>query len=110
MMGKHNQFYILDAETKQVVQADLATWSRWLESAERKVAETILGGGVFVSTAFLGMAYTFEAGEPLLFATIVTGGAMSGYANHYATWDEALAGHHEMVGVVVLAEATDAIN
>lgn len=105
-------YYILDEQTKMPVRAAISVWARWLESADRKVEDTALGEGVFVSTAFLGMAYIYNEGQPLLFATTVTGGSMNGSANYYATWEEAVAGHHEMVGVVLLAElgATDEEN
>lgn len=105
-MPRQNQFFILDANKRVRRAADIAEWSRWLETADRKVDETIMGEGVFISTAFLGMAWAYQDGYPLLFATVVTGGYLSGHSNHYVTWDRAVAGHHEVVGMVLLAQAS----
>lgn len=106
IMNNRDIFYLLHPETKRPLKTDVATWTKWLEEANRLVDETIIGSDIFISTTFLGIAYSFDQEDrPLLFATIVNGGAMSGHANHYATWDEAVSGHHEIVGIVLLAEA-----
>ena len=103
-MNKDGQFYILDRERKEAVLTDIATWSKWLETANRTLKITDMSK-IIVSTVFLGMEYDHSLGdELLLFGTLVLGGNMDGYLVRYATWDEAIEGHHEVVGMVLLAE------
>lgn len=93
--------YILDGHEPKPV--DLMTWARWFESNRdtRHVAVTDHPLGK-VSTVFLGLDHSFGArGAPLLFETMVFGGAMDGEMDRYATWDEAEAGHAAMVARVL---------
>ena len=90
--------YILKG--KEVVPAELLEWAMWFETADRKVAETELANGLLVSTVFLGADHQFGEGVPLLFETMVFpgGGNLDEQdCDRYSTWDEAVAGHEEMV-------------
>lgn len=72
-------------------------WARWFESANRQVAETKVGD-VKISTVFLGLNHSFYPNaKPILFETMVFGGELDGEQERYCTWDEAEAGHEEMV-------------
>lgn len=103
-MNKDGQFYILDREKKEAVLVDITTWSKWLETADRTLKITDMSK-IIVSTVFLGMEYDYTQGDDLLlFGTLVLGGTMDGYLVRYATWDEAIEGHHEVVGAVLLSE------
>jgi len=85
--------YILDGHTP-VLCADLITWAMWFETAERTVARTETADGARISTVFLGLDHRFGSdGPPLLFETMIFGGAQDGYQERYATWDEAVEGH-----------------
>jgi len=95
--------YILNEKGKPVEEADLFKWAAWFENAreQRIVAKTQIGD-LLVSTVFLGMDYSFEKSSvPILYETMVFVGSdiskehPDGF-NRYATWDEALAGHHEI--------------
>lgn len=97
MTGK----YIL--EGKKAVPADLMTWAAWFEKADRRVAFTTIGFSS-VSTVFLGLDHQWGDGPPLLFETLVTGGPMSDDMERYSTWQEAEAGHREIVERVTAAE------
>jgi hypothetical protein len=72
--------------------SDLIEWGRWFETAERHVANDVIGD-VRVSTVFLGLDHNFGGGRPLLFETMIFGGAEDGYQNRCSTWDEAEAMH-----------------
>lgn len=63
-----------------------------------------------VSTVWLGIDHSFGGdGPPLIFETIVFGdGAEDLSGNRYATWNEAVAGHHELV-VTVAATLDDPV-
>jgi hypothetical protein len=90
--------YILDGH-EAVPCEDLMTWGRWMEHADRHVALTIQGD-VEVSTVFLGLDHNFFGdwgSKPVLFESMlfVAGGAHD--CMRYATWEEAEAGHAELV-------------
>lgn len=80
-----------------VPEPDLLTWGRFFESKDRIVARTDLGD-VHVSTVFLGLDHRFtNSGDPILFETMVFGGAHDGDQERYCTWDDAERGHAAMV-------------
>lgn len=85
--------YILEGH--KVVPADLATWSKWFEKAgdARTVRKTTIGA-VDVSTVFLGLDHNYgEKGPPLIFETMIFGGAHDEYQDRCSTWEEAEAMH-----------------
>ena len=80
-----------------VVCNDILEWGRWLETADRTVADTTVWGER-VSTVFLGIDYSFDDGPPLWFETMVFGvSPLGGVQVRYTTWDEAEAGHTAIV-------------
>ncbi len=87
--------YIL-INKKPVAEPDLLAWAGWFETAERHVAKDQLGD-VKVSTVFLGVDHSFGHGPPLLFETMVFGGSLDQEMNRYSTWEQAEAGHREML-------------
>ena len=87
--------YILDGKTP-VREPDLLKWGTWFESANRQVAEDMIGD-VHISTVFLGLDHSFGRGPPLLFETMIFGGAHDGYQERCSTWEQAEAMHAEAV-------------
>jgi hypothetical protein len=117
-------FYILDGHEPVALTGPNAVhrWARWFEGAlgldslearrrdKRQVAFTDLAWAT-VSTVFLGIDHRFfsEDGPPVLFETMIFAnprpdeafpGELDGMMRRYATWDEAEAGHEEMVAEV----------
>lgn len=90
--------YILEGTTP-VPEPDLLAWARWFEAANRHVAETWVTPAIRVSTIFLGLDYALWPGAsvPILFETMVFGGACDQEQWRYATWGEAAQGHEEVV-------------
>lgn len=87
--------YTLQGKTT-VAEPDLVKWARWFESANRVVLQEKIGD-FWVSTVFLGIDHNFNpAGQPLLFETMVFGDDEL-EQRRYATWDEAVSGHNEIV-------------
>lgn len=80
--------YILEG-TQPVPCADLLTWGRWFEAADRQVVETWVTPEIRVST----MMVFWE------------GGSLDQEQERYATWAEAEAGHAAMVARVLVALA-----
>ncbi len=93
--------YILDGHTPVAVD-DLRPWAEWYETHrdEKRVAETTLPSGVWVSTVFLGIDHQWGDGPPLLFETMVfpSHGDFSELdCERCSTWEEAEAQHAAMV-------------
>jgi hypothetical protein len=91
--------YILQGHTP-VPCYDLLEWAYWFETGDRIVAHTVVDEKkkIGVSTVFLGLDHSFKLGEiPVLFESLVVGGAMDGHMNRYCTWEEAEEGHEELV-------------
>lgn len=94
MIGK---YYIIDNGNIRTVE--LEEWGRWFQKTPNRVIEkTDLGEAGTVSTVFLGIDHNFShVGPPVLFETMVFGGAMDQEMQRYATLGDAKRGHFEMV-------------
>lgn len=88
--------YVLDGH-KTILCPDPMMWAKWYETAERRVEHTTITEDIYVSTVFLGLNHNYGSGPPLLFETMVFGGARDGDCSRYSTWDEAERGHQEVV-------------
>jgi hypothetical protein len=116
------RYYILDGHEPVPLTGPDASlrWARWFEGSlgidsleargkgKRRVDFTDLGFCT-ISTVFLGLDHNFFGhGPPLLFETMAfanpTGQTfpeeLEGLMRRYATWDEAEAGHADMVAEV----------
>ena len=102
------RLFILDPDGKPVPAADEEDWADWFQAnhSKRNVASysttyEIDHGQkttIVVSTIFLGVDHNFSAvGPPLLFETIVQGGLLDGERIRYATKDEALDAHEQIM-------------
>jgi hypothetical protein len=106
-----NRFYILDENHQPVPAGDLIKFANFfVNDSSRRVGYTKLNGLV-VSTVFLGIDYRFGYGPPLFFETMIFRGtpnaeieqiqaAFDQYQTRYSTWDEALAGHNQIVTII----------
>lgn len=63
----------------------------------RRLAESTLPNGAWVSTVWLGIDHQFGKGPPLIFETMVFLGGDSLDCRRYSTEAEAFAGHSEVV-------------
>lgn len=89
--------YILDGK-KAVPASDLLTWAKWYETANRRVAEDLIGV-VRISTVFLGINHRWGGGPPIIFETMIFGGIHDEYQTRSSTWEEAEAQHAEAVAL-----------
>ena len=92
----------------------------WLDAASRlgsgdnRVAQDFVDGvrdalgteiEIHVSTVFIGINHNFTGeGPPLVFETMVFGGAFDHQQRRYATWEEAEWGHVEILTEVIDSE------
>jgi hypothetical protein len=94
MSGK----YILQGHTP-VLCEDVLAWAKVFEGGNRKVAQDRLGD-VVISTVFLGLDHSFGRGPPLLFETMIFGGAHDEYQERCGTWEQAEAMHQKALDLV----------
>jgi hypothetical protein len=79
----------------------VAEWTELFHTAEYKQVQVTEGGGVRVSTVWLGIDHGFgNAARPLIFETMVFGGGHDQEQWRYATEQEARAGHAEVCSAV----------
>lgn len=104
MKGTHmNDKYILDASGNPVPEPDLMKWAEWFEQNrdQRKIAldEFTVGDvPVRVSTVFLGLDLSWGREPPLLWETMVFGGALNeDQARCGGSKEQAMAQHATMV-------------
>lgn len=93
------------------VPCGLWEWAALFEMDARCVAfDRVMsdaGEAVKISTVFLGLDHNHAGfGEPILFETMVFGGVLDGWQWRYGTWEEAEAGHAQ---VLALARQTEVI-
>lgn len=100
---KYGGHYILNNQNQVVKCKDTAKWAQWLEVNDRMVAkdEIFLDIVVYVSTVFLGLDHQYDEGLPLVFETMVFDGEHNTATYRYSTWDEAMAGHQEVIKMVL---------
>jgi hypothetical protein len=89
--------YILNGHNA-IPEPDLMKWGEWFESnKDKKMVARSEFGDIFVSTVFLGLDHSFGNGPPLLFETMVFGGALDQEMNRCETWEQAEKMHETMV-------------
>ena len=87
-------------DRRAVLCKDVVAWGEWFSTANRRVAETWIDD-VRVSTVFLGIDHNFFPGrDPALFETMVFADQEDFRMRRYCIWEEAEAGHAEMVALI----------
>lgn len=99
MMKEHA--YILD-ENENVTAVSMEEWAEWLqENREERIIKHTRLFGIWVSTVFLGLNHNLFGDEPLIFETVIFGGASDMYQDRYSTREQALKGHRKAVWIAV---------
>lgn len=89
----------------------LRDWAENRQTAEMKRVARTVSEHFVVSTVYIGIDHNFAMeGPPLIFETMVFGGELEGEMDRYATEEEALRGHEEMVRRVRRAEHVKVID
>ncbi len=97
------RLYILHQNHNHTVSPcnDVLAWGMWMEkNFQSTIVKKTQIRETEVSTVFLGIDHNFTLkGPPLLFETMVFGPLDPDYniQERYSTWNEALAGHEEIV-------------
>ena len=82
----------------------LAEWGTLVSIVEYKVVGSdiidVCDGQVHVSTVWLGLDHSWGNGPPVIFETMIFGGAHDELQGRYCTYAQAVAGHAEAVALV----------
>lgn len=116
-MNKWPSYYVLVGRTPMAV--DMMTWALALEDRHKstqrdpydwktdpwKIGHDDIDEKCHVSTVFIGLDHSFGDGDPVLFETMIFGGALDESQWRYCTYDEAERGHAEAVTQAKIAAA-----
>lgn len=97
--------YILDGHEPVPVE-DPLVWALWYENNRETcvVKQDRVAPMVHVSTVFLALDSDYgQVTPPKLFETMIFGGKDNGYRQRYATYEEAEAGHAELIKELLIA-------
>jgi len=98
--------YTLDKDNKTVLKAEtIEDWANWFEHADNRLLQQTQVRAARVSTVFLGIDHSFDTSEeatPILFETMIFGGAYDQFQWRYTTAEEALSDHEKIVKMVML--------
>lgn len=77
-------------------------WAEFFEKIEnRRLALTVVGPGISVSTVFIGLDHNFtDKGPPLVFETMCFNDLGEEECIRWATWEQASAGHDRVVAEI----------
>src|SRR5574343_1602124 len=91
-------YWILDENGNQK-RATCGEWSAWIDSnPDRHVGRTTTDNGYYVSTVFLTCNQAWDGGPPVLWETMIFGGAVDdSYQERYTSRVDAEAGHARAV-------------
>lgn len=90
-------YYVLADNGQPVLIDNPMAWGKWMMEANRAVCKTTVKPGIDVSTVFLGIDHNFGGGAPVLWETMIFGGAQDGYQERYSSEQEAREGHARAV-------------
>lgn len=91
-------FYVLAEDGKTpIAEPDMQKYGEFFHDiGKRTVAKTTVGN-CEVSTVFMCLDHNYTgSGDPVLWETLVFGGAMDGYQLRYQSYDEALSSHNHL--------------
>lgn len=93
--------YFLLNKNHEAVPCSMLEWAQAYEGMEGRIVQKTNVGNAEISTVFLGLNHNFGQGPPAIFESMVFGGQFDDEQCRYATWDEAVTGHWELVAKVV---------
>lgn len=111
-MTDYFPMWMLDADGTPVPCSDAVAWAQWFERATKDRSRIVAadrdegpdGGGILVSTVFLGIDHRFGGGgPPILWESLVFGGPLDQTMRRYSSRDAALAGHQSLCKDVIAA-------
>jgi len=92
-MKRSYHHYVLDAAGEPQLCDDMAVWTAWWGTTDRKIAEDT-HNDITVSTVFLGLDHNYGSkGPPSLFETMIFGGEHDGDCQRTPTREDALKMH-----------------
>lgn len=92
-------YWILNEKREPVKVADVLTWGKFFESADRVVKQEVIDDAK-ISTVFLGIDHNWNDGPPVLFETMIFGGEHDGHQDRCSTWKQAERMHEAACAMV----------
>ena len=103
--------YILDDQNEPVRVGSAMQWAHWLEkNLDRRQVARDKFGDIVVSTVFLGLDHSFGGGSPLLYETMIFGGAHDQYQTRCSTREQALEMHKEALRLMTISLSANVID
>lgn len=94
-------WYKLDSDNNPIPCSSIIEYQEWVKKHGTTVAESSFldtgGEKIQVSTVFLGLDHSYNSTIPILWETMVFGGLLNQEQQRYASFQEALKGHNEVV-------------
>jgi len=98
--------YILEKDNRTAKKAEsIEEWADWFEHADNRLLTQTQVRQARISTVFLGIDHSFDTAEnapPILFETMIFGGAYDQFQWRYTSAEEALIDHEKIVKMVML--------
>lgn len=91
-------YYRLEGHTP--VPCTMEEFAMSMEDPLCRVVSNTMVEEIRISTVFLGLDHNYGEGPPILFETMIFGGAHDQYQERYCTWEEAEEGHKVAVKLV----------
>lgn len=92
------QLYYVLGDDGEPVKATRDEYVEWLKTQPDTIIKQEYVGSSFVSTVFLALNHAMNGNQrPLLFETMIFGGALNDTQERYTTREEALRGHADWV-------------
>jgi hypothetical protein len=102
-----NAYYWFDKNHKPYA-VGLFEWAKKYESENRVISRDTVGDAD-VSTVFLGVDHRYGPGPPVLWETLIFGGAYDGNMWRYTSYEAAAQGHVNVVKCLMVGLEPDAI-
>jgi hypothetical protein len=101
-------YVLIDRRPVPLADNDVLAWAAAFENIDNRHVANTKVHGVCVSTVFIGIDMNwFGTGPPILFETMVFGGALDGRQLRCSTWEEAEIQHEFVVSAVKLQFAAE---
>lgn len=97
---RRSPLYILNEDHSIRATEDAFEWTKAFETMDRRVARTEVAPDIIISTVFIGLdmgSPPDSGGEPVVFETRVFTDYGEPDGDRYRTWDQAIAGHEDVV-------------
>lgn len=107
VVGGLPMYILVGQDTKEV---DIDTWMKWMDGVNLELCTSNITKDIKVCSVFTALDRNYSAeGPPILFETTVHGGKSNGWTTQYSTYNLAVIGHFNVLGIVEKKEKDDGV-